>query len=169
MAQLEYSKSSKSVTCTLPLSRHCEGDLEGAPPTCKPFATAPVYAFDHQVQNHTFPPPTRINPLTFSELPMEEGFTTSRRFQASLQTPVCSQRFCLLFFCPLPPPPNQRNEGFPLESLLEGPQTELRTLSQNCEQTLQKLRTNRIMNKQAFLNCVLFGGRGRGYGVRIWW
>ena len=38
-----------------------------------------------------------------------------------------------------PPPPNQQNDGFPLELLLKGPQTELRTLSQNCEQTLQKL------------------------------
>ena len=55
-------------------------------------------------------------------------------------------------FVPInPPPPNQQNEGFPLEFLLEGPQTELRTLSQNCEQTLQKLRTKRIMNKRAFL------------------
>ena len=27
----------------------------------------------------------------------------------------------------------------------------MRTLSQNCEQTLQKLRTNRIMNKRAFV------------------
>ena len=50
-----------------------------------------------------------------------------------------------------PPPPNQQSDGFPLEFLLKGPQTELRTLSQNCEQTLQKLRTNRIMNKRAFL------------------
>ena len=56
-------------------------------------------------------------------------------------------------FAPLkPPPPNHQNDGFPLEFLLKGPQTELRTLSQNCEQTLQKLRTNRIMNKRAFLN-----------------
>ena len=55
-------------------------------------------------------------------------------------------------FAPLnPPPPNQQSAGFPLEFLLEGPQTELRTLSQNCEQTLQKLRTNRIVNKRAFL------------------
>ena len=46
------------------------------------------------------------------------------------------------FCAPRPPPPNQQDEGFPLEFLLEGPQTELRTLSQNCEQTLQKLRTN---------------------------
>ena len=54
-------------------------------------------------------------------------------------------------FVPMnPPPPNQQNEGFPLEFLSEGPQTELRTLGQNCEQTLQKLRTNRIMNKRAF-------------------
>ena len=39
-----------------------------------------------------------------------------------------------------PPPPNQQNDGFPLDFLLKGPQTELQTLSQNCEQTLQKLR-----------------------------
>ena len=53
---------------------------------------------------------------------------------------------------PLTPPfPTSKSEGFPLEFLL-GPQAELRTLGQNCEQTLQKLRTNRIMNKRAFLN-----------------
>ena len=56
-------------------------------------------------------------------------------------------------FVPLNLPfPNQQTDGFTLEFLLEGPQTELRTLSQNYEQTLQKLRTNRIMNKRAFLN-----------------
>ena len=61
-------------------------------------------------------------------------------------------KFLFTIFAPLnPPPPNQQNAGFPLEFLLKGPQTELRTLSQNCEQTLQKLRTNRIMNKRAFL------------------
>ena len=49
-----------------------------------------------------------------------------------------------------PPPPNQQGDGSTLEFQLEGPQTELRTLSQNSEQTLQKLRTNRIMNKRAF-------------------
>ena len=44
---------------------------------------------------------------------------------------------CLFtIFVPLnPPPPNQQSDGFPLEFLLKGPQTELRTLSQNCEQT----------------------------------
>ena len=58
-------------------------------------------------------------------------------------------KFLFTILCPLaPPPPNQQNDGFPLE---EGPQTELRTLSQSCEQTLQKLRTNRIINKRAFL------------------
>ena len=58
--------------------------------------------------------------------------------------------FLFTTFVPLkPPPPNQQNDGFPLEFLLEGPQTELRTLSQNCEQTLQKLRTNRITNLEA--------------------
>ena len=46
---------------------------------------------------------------------------------------------------PLTPlPPNQKSDGFPLEFLLKGPQTELRALSQNCEQTLPKLRTKRI-------------------------
>ena len=63
---------------------------------------------------------------------------------------------CLFtIFVPLdPPPPNQQSDGFPLDFLSKGPQTELRTLSQNCEQTLQKLQTNRIMNKRAFLkNC----------------
>ena len=61
-------------------------------------------------------------------------------------------KFLFTIFVPLnPPPPNQQNDGFPLELLLKEPQTELRTLSQNCEQTLQKLRTNRITNKRAFL------------------
>ena len=65
------------------------------------------------------------------------------------------------FLCPFPPPPNQQNDGFPLEFLLKGPQTELRTLSKFCEQTLEELRTNRIMNKRAFLSFGLFGHRGR--------
>ena len=61
---------------------------------------------------------------------------------------------CLfMIFVPLyPPPPNQHNDGFTLEFRLKGPQTELRTLSKNCEQTLQKMRTNRITNKRAFMN-----------------
>ena len=68
--------------------------------------------------------------------------------------PVCSQKFCSQFSCRLTPPPNQQSDGFPLEFLLERPQTKLRALSQNCEQTLQKLRTNRIMNKRVFLRKV---------------
>ena len=65
-------------------------------------------------------------------------------------------KFLFTIFVPLdpPPPPNQQSDGFPLEFLLKGPQTELQTLRQNCEQTLQKLRTNRIVNKRAFLICV---------------
>ena len=60
-------------------------------------------------------------------------------------------KFLFTIFVPLdPPPPNQQSDGFPLGFLLKAPETELRTLSQNCEQTLQKLRTNRIMNKRAF-------------------
>ena len=35
------------------------------------------------------------------------------------------------------PPPNQQNDGCPLEFLLKGPRTELRTLRRNCEQSLQ--------------------------------
>ena len=45
-------------------------------------------------------------------------------------------------FVPINPPSHPANEGFPLEFLLKGPQTELRTLSQNCEQ-----------NKQTNKNC----------------
>ena len=82
-----------------------------------------------------------------------QKFQRVRHFSKRRQfVTVCSQNVCSQFLCPLtPPPPNQQNDGFPLEFLLKGPQTELRTLSQNCEQTLQKLRTNRIMNKPAFL------------------
>ena len=84
---------------------------------------------------------------------------------------VCSQNFCSQFLCPLtPPPPNQQNDGFPLEFLSKGPQTELRTLSQNCEQTLQKLRTNRIMNKLAFLICTFCRARHNPEPrSEVWW
>ena len=64
--------------------------------------------------------------------------------------------FTILVTLNLPPLPKQRSDGFPLEFLLKGPQTELRTLRQNCEQNLQKLRANRIMNKRAFLKNVSF-------------
>ena len=54
--------------------------------------------------------------------------------------------FLFTIFVPLdPPPPNQQNDRFPLEFLLKGPQTELRTLSKNCEKTLQK-----FANKQNY-------------------
>ena len=73
-----------------------------------------------------------------------KGFTLGN---ASLFT-----KFLFTIFAPLnPPPPNRQNDGFSLEFLLKEPQTELRTLSQDCEQTLQKLWTNRIVNKRAFL------------------
>ena len=54
---------------------------------------------------------------------------------------------CLFtIFVPLepPPPPNQQSDRIPLDFRLKGSQTEFWTLSQNCEQTLQKLRTKRI-------------------------
>ena len=60
----------------------------------------------------------------------------------------------------LTPPPQpqkekQRSHVLPLEFVLQGPQKEkLRTLSQNCEQTLPKFRTNRITNKWAFLSSI---------------
>ena len=47
-------------------------------------------------------------------------------------------KFLFTIFVPLTLPPNQQSDGFTLEFLLEGPQTELRTLSQNYEQTLPK-------------------------------
>ena len=53
--------------------------------------------------------------------------------------------FFFTIFVPLdPPPPNQQSDGFPLEFLLKGPETELRTLCQNCVQTLQKMRTTEL-------------------------
>ena len=63
------------------------------------------------------------------------------------ETPVCSQNLPQFLYPLTPPPPNQPSDEFPLEflRLLEGPQTELRTLSRNCEQTLQRLRTKRII------------------------
>ena len=65
------------------------------------------------------------------------------------------------FGAPLPAPfPTQQSDEFRLEFVLKGPSTELRTLSQNCEQTLPKLPTNRITNKRVFLTIVLAVGRG---------
>ena len=88
-------------------------------------------------ERHSF----RLQNLTLFETP-----------QGLQEMPVCTKALCPSFV-PLnpPPPPNQQSDGFPLEFLLKGPQTELRTPGQKCEQTLQKLRTNRIMNKRAFL------------------
>ena len=62
------------------------------------------------------------------------------------ETPVCSQNVCSQLLCPSPPPPNQRSDGFPLDSRLKGPQTELRTLMQ------PKLRTKppKIANRQNY-------------------
>ena len=61
-----------------------------------------------------------------------------------------------IFWGPLNPTPASQPAKwcmpFPLECVLQGPQTELRTHGQNCEQTLPKSRTNRIMNERAFLN-----------------
>ena len=77
----------------------------------------------------------------------------SQNFQFLVGNASLFTKVLFTIFVPLnPPPPKQQSEGFPLEFLLKEPQTELRTLSQNCEQTLQKLRTNRILNKRASLN-----------------
>ena len=74
------------------------------------------------------------------------------RFPGYRKRPFVHKIFVHNFCAPWPPPPpNQQSDGFSLKFLLKGPQTELWTLSQNCEQTLQKLQTNRIMNKRAFL------------------
>ena len=63
-----------------------------------------------------------------------------------LANAILFTKFLFTIFVPLAPPSQPASDGFPLEFLLEGPQTELRALSQNCEQILPKLRTNRIMN-----------------------
>ena len=51
---------------------------------------------------------------------------------------ICVHNFC----APCPPPPNQQSGGIPLDFLLKGPQAELRTLSQNCEQNPPKFANN---------------------------
>ena len=48
-------------------------------------------------------------------------------------------------FVPINPPSQPAKWGISSWILLEAPQTELRTLGQNCEETLQKYRTNRII------------------------
>ena len=68
-----------------------------------------------------------------------------------------------------PPPPNQQNDGFPLEFLLKELQTELRTHSKNCEQT--ELWSNggfwnNSNNKVRFGN--LFVCHGTCENLRIW-
>ena len=56
------------------------------------------------------------------------------------------------FRAPFPPPhPPSKMMDFLMNFYSKDLKTKLRTLSKNCEQTLQKLRTNRIMNKRAFL------------------
>ena len=60
--------------------------------------------------------------------------------------------FCSQFLCPLTPPPSQPAKWWISSWIpIKRTSTELRTLSQKCERTLQKLRTNRIMNKRALL------------------
>ena len=69
-----------------------------------------------------------------------------------------------------PPPPNQQRDGFSLEFLLiKAPQTESRTLSQNCEQIPLKLRTNRITNKRAFLKLIRSTSFAFFSFFEIWW
>ena len=68
------------------------------------------------------------------------------------------------FCAPWPPPPNQQIAGFPLVFLFKGPQTELRTFSQNCEQTLQKLRNKQNYEQMGISEFMFFkGGVFSGY------
>ena len=104
----------------------------------------------HEVLKH-FPSLAVVLPHLLGENFRTTLINFYRCFPPSLGNASLFTKFLFTIFVPLdPPPPNQQNEGFPLEFLLKGPQTKLRTLSQNCEQTLQKLRTNRIANKRAF-------------------
>ena len=61
---------------------------------------------------------------------------------------------CLFtFFVPLKPPTsNQQSDGFPLEFLLKGPQTDIQRTSNRIANTQPKLRTNspKIANKQSY-------------------
>ena len=65
------------------------------------------------------------------------------------ETPAFFTTFLSTIFLPL-------NHPLPISKMMDflfnfywGPQTDLRTLGQNCEQTFQELRTNRIMNNRA--------------------
>ena len=105
-------------------------------PTCRPSAQQKV--------DQTF----------FTENVVRSGMKS--RFLGPKHVPFCCKNANLpnrtCFTRIQTPLPKQRSDGFPLEFLLKGPQAELRTstLSQNCEQTLQKLRTERIMNNGHF-------------------
>ena len=90
--------------------------------------------------------------LVLLELSLKKGSTADIvRKRRSVHT--------LLFttLVPLHPPvPTQQSDGSPLEFVFKGPQAELRTIHQNCEQTSPildpELRTNRTVIKRALLN-----------------
>ena len=63
--------------------------------------------------------------------------------------PFVHKMFVHNFCAPSPPPPNQQSDGFPLEFLLKGAQTELRTVRPQLRRNPPKI-ANRIMNKRAF-------------------
>ena len=68
-----------------------------------------------------------------------------------------------------PPPSNSEVMDLVLKLYKKAPQTELRTLSQNCEQTLPKLRTNRIANKWAFLSIIGNENSAQSFSDRSFW
>ena len=80
----------------------------------------------------------------------------SWKFYLFSETPACSQNFVTILVPVIPPPFNQRNEGFPLEFLLEGASNRIANTQPKLRTNLQKSRTNRVMNKRAFLICVSF-------------
>ena len=60
-------------------------------------------------------------------------------------------KWLFTFLALLYPPLNQQSDGFALESVLKGPQIELRTRNKNCEKTLLIVQANKVMNKWVFL------------------
>ena len=111
-----------------------------------------------------------------SKRPSSDTFHIARYLQRSyrktlsLRTSNLFTKCLFIVLLPLNPPPSQQeNDGFSLEfihwkALKQNCEHSAKiALSENCEQTLWKSRTKRIMNKRAFLIHACFYGVSYNY------